>query len=1074
MLRQRFANCMSDIQPWLDELGLERYFEVLQKNDVDLAVAADLSEQDLEKLGLSLGHRRRFLAAAALLRRPSPTLLSSPTSVPPLPGVLQVERRQVTVAFVDLVGSAALSSQMDPEDFNRLLHAYRDVCAAMILRFDGHVAQYLGDGVLAYFGYPQAQEQAAERAVRAGLDIVREVERLQRSDGLALRARVGVATGLVVGATIEAGEKEERTVVGDTPNLAARLQALAARGEVLVSAVTRQLTGEFFDYASAGEHTIKGFEHPVAAWRAVRERPIKSRFAAARGAFTGPIVARERELAFLADAWQRAALGHGHVVLLSGEAGMGKSRLLEAFVGRVRDEPHRLLRCQCSPYHRNSSLHPIVQLLRHEAAIQAELPADENLRRVESLLARASRTSRRDLLLIAELLELATADRLSPMEMTPRQRNAETLAILEDFLLAVPDGAPVLLLIEDAHWSDPSTQTLVERLLARIDTRPALALITHRPELGKAWGTHAHATTVPCKQLGAAHCDAMIRRAAASGAIDDALVQEIVARSDGVPLYVEELTKAVLDTQGTPAARVPLTLQDSLMARLDRLGEAKEIALVASVMGRQFSHTLLAAASGLPESTLARALGRLIDAGLIFEVGEPGEDEYSFNHSLVQEAAYETISYGRRRQLHRAIADVLELQAEGQPAISPEIVAHHFSRAAEPEKSCAFWILAAEKSRARSAYAEAIADLKAALAEAGRIDDAATRARATLDVQLKLGATFIIQAGPLSVDAKAVLSDAHALAKETGAEPQLFEATWGLYLNAGNSRQFDTAKTLGDELLAIGDRLADDDLRLEGLHHRWGLSFFTGDTAKMTEQAHEGVRRYDPLRHHRFAHVFAGHDPGVCAHCIEAIGLALSGLPQRVMVSVDAAVALADSLPHPATLAFSLGIGSVALQLADQLDACRALAEREVGVARKYDLPLQHAFATFQLGLVRNRQGDLAGGAALMEANHAAAHRHGFLGVYPDVVFADALNRQGRGKEALALVNRTLDTLTTPEVGVHVSELWRLRGELLLANSAANAAAAADDLRTAVRIATRQGAVTYHERAESSLTRLLG
>lgn len=1065
---------MSDIQPWLNDLGLERYLEALQSSDIDLAVAADLSEQDLEKLGLSLGHRRRFLAAAALLRRPSPSLPTAQALAAPPPGLPQVERRQVTVAFADLVGSAALSSQMDPEDFNRLLHEYRGVCAAMILKFDGHVAQYLGDGVLAYFGYPRAVEQAAESAVRAGLDIVREVERLQRPDGMTLRARVGVATGVVVGAVLDANENVDRTVVGDAPNLAARLQAIAAPGEVLVGSVTRQLTGEFFDYASGGEHAIKGFDHPVAAWRALRERRIESRFAAARAAFTGPLVARERELAFLADAWQRAALGHGHVVLLSGEAGMGKSRLLEAFAAQVHDKPHRLLRCQCSPYHRNSSLYPIVQLLRYEAAIQAELPADENLRRVESLLARASRTSRRDLLLIAELLELATPDLLSPMDMTPAQRNAETLAILEDFLLAMPDGAPVLLLFEDAHWSDPSSQALVERLLGRMDTQRALVLITHRPELAKAWGAHAHATTIPCKQLSAAHCDAMIRHAATGGPIEDALVKEIVARSDGVPLYVEELTKAVLDTQGTPAARVPLTLQDSLMTRLDRLGEAKEIALVASVIGRQFSHALLAAVSRLPEPTLVRALGRLIDVGLVFQVGEPGEGEYSFNHSLIQDAAYETLSHTRRHDLHRAIAKALEMHAEGRPAVSPEIVAHHFSRAAEPEKSCAFWVLAAEKARARSAYAEAIANLKAGLAEAGRIGDATTRARATIDVQIKLGATFIIQAGPLSVDAKAVLSDAYALAKETGAEPQLFEATWGLYMNAGNSRRFDLAKALGDELLAIGDRLADDDLRLEGLHHRWGLSYYTGDTARMVERAHEGTGLYDPVRHHRFAHVFAGHDPGVCAYCVEAIGLALAGLPQQVTARVDAAVALADTLPHPATLAFSLSMGSVALQVAGQLDDCLTLAQREIDVAQKYDLPLQKAFAKFQVGLIRSRQGDLATGLALMEANHATARRHGFLGVYPEAMFADVLNQQGRGKEALALVNQTLDTLTTPDVGVHVSELWRLRGELLLAESAANVGAAADNLRAAVRIAAGQGAVTYHQRAESSLARLLG
>ncbi len=978
------------------------------------------------------------------------------------------------MVFTDLAGSTALASQLDPEDLNKLLRRYRDACAVVIAKFDGHVAQYLGDGVLAYFGYPQAQEQAAERAIRSALEIVKEVECLQRPDGLPLRARVGIATGLVVGET--GGESAERgqTLVGETPNLAARLQALAAPGSVLVAPATRQLTGEFFEYESAGEHAIKGFDHPVAVWRVIRERQVESRFAAARGKSAGPIVARERELAFLGDSWRRAARGNGHVVLLSGEAGMGKSRLLEALAERVRGEPHRLLRCQCSPYHRNTPLYPVIQLLRHEASIEPDRSADENLRGIEDLLSRIGRPSRRDLLLIAELLDLSTADRLSPMELTPDQRNTETISILEDFLLAAPGGVPALLLLEDAHWSDPTTQTLVERLLGRIETEHALVLITHRPEFSQSWGDRAQATAISCKQLGPDQCAALIRRVAGETPIDDALMREIVRRSDGVPLYAEEITKAIVDTQSAHTVAVPLTLQDSLMARLDRLGAAKEIALVASVIGRLFSYSLLAETTGADDDALRGALGRLVDAGLVFAVGVTVESGYRFNHSLVQEAAYESLSRSRRQALHLSIAGLLESRQETRSASAPEIVAHHFGRAAEPEKSCTFWMLAAEKSLRRSAYTEAIANLNAALAQAERIGDPSTRARRMLDAQLRLGSTFHIQAGPLSVEAASVLSQAYALAKEVDAERQLFQATWGLYINTANSRQFDKARMLGEELMAISSKLADDDLQMEGLHHRWGYWYFTGHTAKTLAYTREGLGRYDSRRHHQLSQVFAGHDLGVCAHCVEAIALAVAGRQDDVAASVDAAVGLADSLQHPFSLAFALGTGSVALHLAGDIEACEVIAQREIQVALKYDLPLQRALGHYMLGLARTQQDDIAAGLAAMEANHEATVRHSFLGVYPDVVIVDALARAGRGKEALALVTRTLETLISPQVGVHVSELWRLRAELALADSAANVALAESCLRTAVGIASEQGATTYHAKAELALARLLG
>ena len=633
--------------------------------------------------------------------------------------------------------------------------------------------------------------------------------------------------------------------------------------------------------------------------------------------------------------------------------------------------------------------------------------------------------------------------------------------------------APVLLLLEDAHWSDPTTQILVERLLPRIGSCRVLALISHRPEFRKPWSEHRHATSVLCKPLGHDDCVAMVRRAAGDWPIDEALIEQIVERSDGVPLYVEELTKAVIDLQAAHAVAVPATLQDSLMSRLDRLGDAKEIALVASVIGRHFSYPLLAAIAGVPEATLRAALSRLLGAGLVFAAEESQQGGYSFNHSLVQEAAYQSLSRSRRQALHLSIAERLESQHETPAASAPEIVAHHFDRAAQPERSCAFWMLAAEKSGRRSAHAEAIANLNAALAQAERISDAAIRARCTIEAQLKLGATFNIQAGPLSPDMASVLEQAYALAKETHSERQLFQATWGLYISTANSRRFDRARILGEELLEISRKLDDDDLQVESLHHRWGIWYFTGRTEKMLEVTREGLRRYDSRRHHRLSQVYAGHDLGVCAHCCSAIGLGLAGLAQDASASLDAALALAESVQHPLSLTFALGVGSVALQLAGDIEACRNMAQREMKIAQKYELPLQHGLGQFMFGLACTQQDDIAAGLAMMEANHQTALRHSFLGVYPQVVMVEALARAGRTKEALALVTRTFDTLISPDVGIHVPELWRLRAELALTDSAANAAPAEGWLRTAVRIASDQGATVYQARAESALARLL-
>jgi len=1069
-----------DVVLWLRSLGLGKYEAAFRDNEVDDSVLPNLTAEDLKELGVTaLGHRRKLLDAIAALRidegaKKKATAQDSaeePTSAPIVEAA--DERRQLTVVFIDLVGSTVLGGELDPEDLIRLLGQYREACVAAIGKFEGHVAQYLGDGILAYFGFPQAQEDAADRAVRAGLEIVEKVGQLRQPDGRALQARVGIATGLVVtrGAT-GVGTAGEETVVGDTPNLAARLQSLADPGCVLVGPTTHQLVSDFFECSFLGQHTIKGFRDPISIWKVLGASTIESRFAAAHAATAGPIVGRERELAFLYDCWQRATRGDGHVVLVVGEAGMGKSRLLEAITERVGQEPHRLLRCQCSPYHRNSVLFPFKKPLRHRLALSHDLSSQENLGRIETMLSRLGRHKRSSTLLLAELLDVPSEEKLSPLEMTPNQRKEETLAILEDLLMAADDG-PVLLLLEDAHWSDQTTQILIERLLKRVGKEHALVLITYRPELKTNWSEHPQGTLITCKQIGHEHCAALIRNVASRTQIDDAMIREIVTRSDGVPLFAEELTKAVLDLRSLGAGAVPLTLQDTLMARLDRLGRAKDVAQIASVIGRQFSHALLEAIAGASDIDLRSALARLRESGLIFEAGNNGEASYSFNHSLVQEAAYESLSRSRRQSLHKEIAHHLESQSNATGESEPTLIAHHYSRAGEAEKSFHYWMLAADRSGQRLAFAESVANLTSALAEAERVADPKLRTRLKLDAQLRLGATLAIHKGPQTSEAESALQAAKALAQEANAGPQLFQATWGLYLNAARNRRLDEVEVLSEELTAISREIEDEDMWFEALHHRWGTAYFFAQTAKLIEYAAEGMAHYDRDRHHKFAYTFAGHDPGACAYCSRAMGLAIAGRSRSVRPALDAGLALATSLQHPLTLAFFQSFGCYALHLVRDSNGCREFAEQLTRLSARYDLPANQAVASFMLGAADALQGDDAHALKQMEPSYEAAFGYGFTGVLPGVIFAETLASADRSQEALALVTGLLEKSSAPERGPFISELWRIRGEMVLRQSATSSQEAERYLRAALRIADQQGANVFRLNAGIPLARML-
>ena len=656
---------MQQIADWLEKLGMSEYTQRFAENRIDISVLPDLTDQDLEKLGVLLGDRRKILRAIANLEaaaKSAPAIAAAPASAVAVGSHDTAERRQVTVMFSDLVGSTALSARMDPEDLREVISAYQKCVAETVRRFDGFVAKYMGDGVLIYFGYPQAHEDDAERAVRAGLEIVAAVTALKVP--VALQTRVGIATGLVVvGDLIGSGEAQERGIVGETPNLAARLQGLAEPNMVVIADGTRRLLGNLFELDDLGAKDLKGIAGPVRTFAALRVSSVESRFEALHTSDLTALVGREEELELLVRRWSKAKTGEGQVVLLSGEAGIGKSRLTAALLKRLATEPHTRLRYFCSPQHADSAFHPIIGQMERAAGFAHDDTPKAKLAKLDALLAQTS-TTKQDGALFTELLSLPNDGRYPALDLAPQQRRQRTLEALTAQLAGLARQQPVLMIFEDAHWTDPTSLEAFGRAVDRIKTLPALLIVTFRPEFNAPWVGLPHVTAQTLNRLGEREAAAIVARLVGNKELPADVMTEIVERTDGIPLFVEEMTKAVLEAEGEGAARrtlalvpspalaVPASLHASLMARLDRLGPAKEVAQIGAAIGREFSHALLAAVVRKPEAELNTALDRLIQSGLLFRQGVPPHASYLFKHALVQDAAYGTLLREPRRKLH--------------------------------------------------------------------------------------------------------------------------------------------------------------------------------------------------------------------------------------------------------------------------------------------------------------------------------------------------------------------------------------------------------------------------------------
>ena len=1083
-----------DVATWLHGLGLGHYEQAFRANDIDAEVLVDLTAEDLVGLGVtSIGHRRKLLAAIAALRAgsvPATTpFMEAPAAVSgtalPLPGA---ERRQVTVMFVDLVGSTALSARLDPEEMRKVLRAYQDTVAGEISRYEGHVAKFMGDGVLAYFGWPIAHEDDAERAARAGLAVTRSVAALQSPDGQTLAARIGIATGLVViGDLVGSGEALERDVIGETPNLAARLQALAEPGQVVIAESTYRLLGRLFDVEDLGRRRLAGFGEPLRVLRVLGQSAAEDRFEALHGTGLVPLVGREQELALLLDRWERVGDGEGQVVLLSGEPGIGKSRLVRALRERLARETYTPLSHFCSPFHQTSPLYPVIDLLERGAGFARDDGPLEKLDRLEALIAAATRDVAGAAPLLAALLSIPIVDRYPPLELSPEQQKQRTFEALVDQITGLAAHRPVLAVYEDVHWADPTTLELLESVIERVRTLPMLVLITCRPEFSPRWSGHAHLTLLTLSRLGRRQGTSMVEQLTGGKALPAEVLAQVLARTDGVPLFVEELTKVVLESGllveesdryvligPLPPLAIPATLHDSLMARLDRFAPVKQVAQIAACIGREFSYDLVSMTAPLSEDTLQDALKGLCASELVFCRGTPPNASYRFKHALVHEVAYRSLLRSRRQQLHARIAAVLEERFSQTAETHPELIGHHYAEAGLRDQAAVYFQRAGTRALERSTYLEAISHLARGLELLEASPDTTERVQRELELQLALGSALMATRGYAAPEVEQAYVRARALCSHIGHTPQLFPVLHGLYRIYHVRGDLKAAQEVGEHLTKLAQSLGDQALLVEA-HRALGVPLlWLGEVALARAKLEEGTALYDAklLRSHAYTY---GIDPGVVCLSYAALAWWFLGFADHALDRSQRALALAEELSHPHSRALALVWAAWLRQFLRDTHSTEELAQEAVRLCGEHGYPLWRAMGTILHSWALIESGrkpeecipQMWQGLADLRATGAGLWQPCFLGL-----IAEACNKVNRIDEGLMVLDQALGVVRERAERFYEAELHRLRGELLLRRNPADISASEACFQTAIAVAHDQQAMSLKLRAATSLSRL--
>ena len=1003
----------------------------------------------------------------------------------------EAERRQLTVMFCDLVDSTKLSSQLDPEDLREVVQAYQKTCTDVIERYDGYVAQLLGDGLLVYFGYPQAHEDDAHRAVRTGLGIFNAIgdlnQGLQQTRDIQLALRIGIHTGLVVVGQMGSTGRSEQLALGETPNVAARIQGRAAPNTLVISDATARLVQGYFVCQDLGMQPLRGVAEPIAVYRVLSESGATSRLDVAQTRGLTPLVGREQEVGLLLERWEQAKAGHGQVVLLSGEAGIGKSRLVQMLKEHVANEPHVRWECRSLPYYQNTALYPLIELWQRTLQWQQDETLDEKFAKLEQTLRQYRLPLEETVPLFAPLLSLPLPeDRYSPLNLSPQRQRQKTLETIVAILLELAERQPVLFILEDLHWTDPTTLELLNLLIDQTPTASLLMLLTCRPSFQPAWHHRSYVSEITVNRLSHAQVEQIVTCVTDGKTLPKEVIQQIIAKTDGVPLFVEEITKAILEsgqlkaidghyelTGSFTTLTIPATLQDSLMARLDRLVTAKAVAQYAALIGRQFSYELLSTVSQLDEVTLQRELGRLVEAEIVYHRGIPPQATYTFKHALIQDAAYQSLLKSTRQQYHQRIAEVLEAQfpetAEGQP----ELLAHHFTEAGLIERAVGYWHKAGQRASERSAHVETISHLRTGLALLQTLPETPDRVQREVDMLIALGAALRATKGAGAPEFGETYTRARQLCHHLEDSQRLFSVLRGLWHYYYIHADLRTAYELGEQLLALAQQ-AQAPVMLVAAHRALGATlYYLAGVAEAHPHFAQGIALYD-LQQHRASTFLYGEDAGVVCHNFAALALWLLGYPAQGRALLDAAVTLAQQVAHPFSLGFALSNAAVCHQFRREGRAAQEYAEAAISLTTEQGFPYWSAFSSILRGWALAQQG---------QAQEGITQIHYGLTIYPVTgadlfqpyfltLLAEAHGTIGELETGLTVLTEAL--MLTDKIGVrwYESESYRLKGELLLQQSSDHYAEAERCFHHAIDIARNRQAKSFELRTATSLARL--
>ena len=954
------------------------------------------------------------------------------------------ERRQLTVMFCDLVGSTALSTQLDPEELREVVRGYQRTCAAIIKQHDGYIAQYLGDGLLIYFGYPVAQEEAARRAVQAGLKIITAFREKKPEAPLRspLRVRIGIHTGLVVIGEIGETGKEEKLALGETPNLASRIQGIAAPNTVLISSVTARLVHGYFTVQELGGQTFKGIDHPIEVYHVLQESGLRSRLQIARQTGLTPLIGREQERALLLQRWQQAKAGQGHGVLICGEAGIGKSRLVQALTEQIMKEPHARLACRGSMYHRQSALYPVIELLQRLLDFQREDSPERKLDKLEQSLQFSTLTPDARACIVA-LLSLPAA-RFPLPGLSPQRLRQKTLESLLAWLLTSTNQQPLLVIVEDVHWIDPSTVELLSLLINQLPTARMLALFTFRPEFAPPWSPRPYLTSLTLPRLGRLHIEAMAENVAGGKELPPDVLRRLEFTTDGVPLFVEEFTKMIVEsgllqakhgayelTGPLPASAIPATLYDSLMARLDRLSTVKEIAQIGATIGREFPYEVLRAMSPLADAILQEDLRKLVEADLLYQQGVPPQATYVFKHALLREAAYQSLLKSTRQQHHRRIAHILAERFPDFSETQPELLAHHYTEAELLPQAAPLWMKAGQKAIQRFANEEAIAHFSRGRELLALLPATPERTRQEIALCVTLGGALLATKGYAAPEVEEVYTHARKLCEHIGETPETLPALLGLLAFYAVRAELRIALQLGEQALKIAEQTRERSLLLAA-HTAIGVPlFWLGDVARARAHWEKGAALYDSQRDRPY---FGIQDFGVTCHCYASMASWLLGYPNQARRHIEQSFMLTQQLSHPFSLSWTTNWAARQSKLLYKSRAVQEEAERLLALSTENGFAQFCAHGAILKGWALADQGREEEGVTLMRQGLEAMRTTGaelsrpwFL-----TLLAETYGKMGLFEKGLAVLTEALTLVQQSGEYASEPELHRLRGEFLL------------------------------------------